>query len=167
MLTKRIYLFLVSALLFSGCGVYSFTGASISKDVKTITIKYFQNYAPLIQPTLSQAFTEALKDRFISQTTLVQVNSDGDLILEGSITDYNTKPIAIQAGDQAAQNRLTISIKVKFTNKKDPKFNFEQVFTRYADYSSSQVLTVVEPDLIKTINDQLVGDVFNKAIVNW
>ena len=167
MLLKKIYLFIVCSLTLSACGIYSFTGASIAPDVKTINIKYFPNYAPLIQPTLSQSFTEALKDKFLTQTTLTQVNSNGDLTLEGSITDYNTKPISIQSGDQAAQNRLTIKVKVKYVNKKDAKFDFEQEFSSYSDYSSSQPLSSVEAELIRLLNSQLVTDIFNKSIANW
>ena len=163
-------LFTVYCLLFTVCGCktkYSFTGASISPDIKTVSIQYFPNYAPLVQPTLSQVLTEKLKDRFVSQTNLSLINKNGDLSFEGSITGYSTQPMAIQGNDQAALNRLTITISVKFTNMKNEKQNFETSFLRYADYSSSKNLSDVENDLIKQISEQLVDDIFNKSVSNW
>lgn len=162
------YLFILIILLsFSSCGIYSFTGASISPEVKTISIKYFPNQAPLVQATLSQVFTDALKDKFISQTNLTLVPNDGDLNIEGEITDYSTKPIAITGDQTAALNRLTITVKVKFTNKFDETQNFETTFSRYEDYESTKNLSDVEDVLIEQINSYLIEDIFNKAVVNW
>ena len=155
-------------LAFSSCKVnYSFTGASVSPDVKTVSIQYFRNNASLAKATLSQSLTEALKDIFTSQTSLGIVSKDGDLNFEGEITNYATAPVALQSNDQAALNRLTITVNVRFTNIKDPKQKFETSFSRYADYSSSKSLTSVEDELIRQINDQLVQDIFNKAMINW
>ncbi len=159
-----LFLFLLSC---TGCGVYSFTGASISPDVKTFSVQYFQNRASLVQPTLSQTFTEKLKERFISQTNLRLVDNDGDLQFEGYISDYKAIPVAIQGTQTAALNRLTISVLVKFTNTKDDKQNFETTFTRYADYDSRKSLSEEELALIEEINRQLVDDVFNKSVSNW
>lgn len=146
---------------------YSFTGASISESIKTISIQYFPNYAPLGPPTLSQTFTEALKDVFIRQTSLTLVTKNGDLQFEGQISNYYTAPVAIQANDQAASNRLTITVDVKFVNTQDPKQNFESSFTKFADYSVTQNLAVVESELIQTINEQLVQEIFNRSVSNW
>ncbi len=168
MLAKLFIPAMVSLLLFSSCKVnYSFTGASISPDIKTFSVKYFTKTASLGPPSLSQNFTERLKDKFISQTSLTSVEKDADLIFEGAITNYSIAPIAIQPNEQAAQNRLTITVNVKFTNLKNEKQNFESSFSRYADYSSARNLTEVEDVLIKDINDQLVDDIFNKAVINW
>ena len=151
-----------------GCKMhYSFTGASVSPDVKTVSIQYFKNNASLAPATMSQSFTEALKDIFVSQTSLALTQKNGDLNFEGEITNYMTAPVAIQSNDQAALNRLTISVNVRFTNAKDEKQNFEAAFSRFADYSSSQSLTSVQSDLIDQINKQLAQDIFNKAMVNW
>ncbi|MEI6820899.1 MAG: LptE family protein [Bacteroidota bacterium] len=163
---RNIY-FLLILFLLNGCGMYSFTGANISADTKTISIQYFPNNAPLRQPTLSQVLTQSLRDRFSSQTNLMQVSSNGDLSLEGEITGYSVSPTAIQANQTAAQNRLTITVKVKFVNTKDDKQSFETGFSRYVDYDSQKNLQAVEGDLIKTLSDQLVEDIFNKAVVNW
>jgi hypothetical protein len=161
-------LLVVLCTCFSSCKVsYSLSGASISPDVKTFTVKYFTKTASLGPASLSQTFTEKLKDKFVSQTNLAMAERNGDLTFEGSITNYTISPISIQTNEIAAQNRLTISVNVKFTNLKDEKQNFEAAFTRYADYESSKNLATLEDQLIAEINDQLVDDIFNKAVINW
>ena len=163
------YLFFLLLLVQSSCRMsYSFTGASISPDVKTVSIQFFANNASLVVPTLSRVFTDALKDYFTSQTNLALVDRNGDLNIEGAITGYAIQPVAIQGNETAAQTRLTITVTVKFTNKKNEKQNFEnKSFSRYEDYSSSQNLAAVQDQLIKDIDDQLIQDIFNQAIVNW
>ncbi|MCC7232182.1 MAG: LptE family protein [Bacteroidia bacterium] len=163
---------LIAGILFtgilSGCKVnYSMTGASLSPDVKTLTVKYFPKTAALGPSTLSQTFTEALKDKFLSQTSLMLSDQNPDLTLEGTITGYTVSPQAIQANEQAAQNRLTITVSVKFTNIKDGKQSFETSFSRFADFESSQNIATLEDQLIREIDDQLVEDIFNKAVINW
>ena len=166
---KKIILISIVVMLafLSGCGMYSFSGASISPEVKTFSVQYFANRAPLVQPTLSQAFTERIKDRFISQTSLRQVDRDGDIQFEGYISDYRAQPVAIQGTETAALNRLSISVLVKLTNTKDATQSFESTFTRYADYDSQKSLAEVELTLIDEVNKQLVDDVFNKSVSNW
>lgn len=155
-------------LVYSGCRVsYSFSGAAIPAEAKTVSVIYFQNNASLAPPTISQKFTEALRDKISSQTRLALVSKGGDLSYEGSITGYATAPIAIQSTDQAALNRLTITVNVKYTCSFDEKKNFEQSFSRYFDYPSSQSLASVEDQLIQNINDQLVQDIFNKSLNDW
>lgn len=162
-------LFFSMVLISSGCSVkYSFTGASIPPEAKTVSVANFPNLAPLVNPTLSNTLTEALKDRFISQTSLQLVQSYGDLQFEGSIVDYRTAPVNIQAGsDAAAQNRLTISVSVKFINLVDSDANYETRFSRYAEYDSSQSLSDVESGLVEQIVEEIIEDIFNKAVVNW
>jgi hypothetical protein len=158
----------LSLFLAPGCKVnYSMTGASVSPAVKTISIQYFQNNAPLVVPTLSRTLTNTMRDYFTSHTKLDIVERNGDINIEGNITGYAVQPTAIQGDETAAMNRLTITISVKFTNKTDEKQNFETTFSRYQDYSSSFNLNTVQDDLIAQINDQLIQDVFNKAVVNW
>lgn len=157
-------------LLFqSSCRVsYSFSGASISPNVKTLTIRYFPNNASNVVPTLSTSFTDELKDYFISQSNLILVDQGGDLTLEGSITGYEpAAPVAIQGNETAALNRMTITVNVKFTNRTNEKQDFETSFSRYVDYSSSTPLPTIQAQLIQQINDQLVQDIFNKSVVNW
>lgn len=163
--------FAFSLLLFvfiTSCKVhYGFSGATIPPEAKTVAVQYFQTTATLAPPTLSQTFTEALKDRMSSQTRLALVSKNGDLNFEGSITGYSNSPIAIQSTDLAALNRLTISVNVKYSCSFDEKKNFEQTFSRFADYNSSQSLTTVEEQLIKDINDQITQDIFNRALNDW
>ena len=167
---RMLSLLILAGVLFgaSSCKVnYSFSGASISPDVKTFQVKFFNKTAALGPASLSQTFTEKLKDKFISQTTLALADRNADLTFEGTISNYTVAPISIQSNEVAAQNRLTISVNVKFTNLKDEKQNFETSFSRYADFPSTQNLAVVEDNLIREINEQLVDDVFNKAVINW
>lgn len=165
---RNILLLAVPLLLLApGCGVYTFSGASISPEVKSFSVLYFPNRAQLIQPLLSQAFTEKLKERLLSLSGLRQVDREGDLQFEGYISEYKNSPTAIQGTQTAALNRLTISIFVKFTNTKDAKQNFESTFTRYADYDSKLSFESVESGLIEEISRQLIDDIFNKSVSNW
>jgi len=163
---KRLAVVIVLAGM-TGCGVYSFTGASISPETKTISIDRFPNNAMTVEPTLSQRFTDALRDKFQNETQLVMLNKGGDLHIEGSITGYRTSPVAIQANETAAMNRLTITVEVTFTNTIDDSQSFKSSFSRYEDYSSSRNLNEVQDGLIDEINEMLVQDIFNKAVVNW
>lgn len=159
-------LWLALAIL-SSCHIYSFTGASISPDLKSVSVRLFENNAPLVVPVLAQSITEALKDKIINSTTLDLRNTNADAVFEGQVTDYSINPISVQANEAASQNRITITVKVKYSDIKNEKNNWESSFSRYADFSSSQSLSAVESDLIKQINSQLVEDIFNKAYVNW
>lgn len=151
-----------------GCKVsYSFTGASISPEIKTFSIQYFQNRAPLVQPGLSQYLTDELNDKCRSQTNLAYVTSIGDVNFEGEIVDYNTRPLTVAADAQAAMNRFTVTVKVKFTNSVEPDLSFDRSFSRYSDYSSNLELNQVEQDLITEIVEMIVEDIYNAAFVNW
>ena len=157
----------VAGLLLSSCGVYTFSGASISPEVMSFSVQYFSNRAQLVQPLLSPTFTEKLKQRMLSLAGLRQTDQDGDLQFEGYISDYRNTPTAIQGSQTAALNRLSISVTVKFTNTKDVKQNFETTFTRYADYDSKVAFESVEQNLIEEISRQLIDDIFNKSVSNW
>jgi len=164
----QIAVFVLSVISFNSCKLnYSMTGASIQPEVKTVSIHYFKNNASLINPMLSQQLTDALRDRFSSQTNLNLVNNNGDLDILGQITNYNTSPIAIQGNETAAMNRLTITISVKYTNKFNEKQNFETSFSRFENYPSTQTLSTVESTIVKQIIDYLIDDIFNKTVVNW
>lgn len=155
-------------MLLAGCKVnYSFTGASVAPDVKTISIATFPAYAPLAPPTLGQDFTEALKDIFIRQTNLTLVKSNGDLIIEGEITGYATRGEAVSGNDQSTLNRLTISVNVRYTDTKDEKNSYEQKFSNFAQYSGDQNLSSVQDALVEDINEKLTQDIFNKSLGNW
>lgn len=166
MILKKVFLYIIIVSLYS-CGIYSFTGASIDPRAKTVSIQYLPNRSDLVQPMLSQMLTEAIRNRFMSQTNLSLVNRNGDLNIEGEITGYTTTPKSIQGNETAALNTLTITVNIRFTNKYDEKQNFETSFTRYKDYESSKALSSIENDLIKQINEELVDDIFNKSVANW
>lgn len=168
---NKIQRFLILAslvLTMSGCGIYSFSGASIPAEAKTIYIGYFENKAELIEPTLSQLLTDELKNRFSSQTQLNITTAGGDLQINGSIVEYSTTPQAIQANETAALNRLTITVEVNFVNVYDPSKDFEKSrISRYEDYASTQSLVEVQEGLIAVIVEALVEDIFNATVVNW
>lgn len=170
MINYRFKVLILSTLILmlGGCGIYSFSGASIPAEAKTIYIGYFENEAELIEPTLSQTLTDELKNRFSSQTQLNITTAEGDLQITGVISDYKTEPQAIQGDQTAALNRLTISVKLNFVNVYDPSKNFESsTITRYEDYPSSQSLVAVQESLIPVIVEALVDDIFNATVVNW
>jgi len=163
----KLFLLLFFFVAFSGCGVYSFTGASIPPNAKTVSVQFFPNKAQLVEPVLSPLFTDALRDIFVSQTVLQMVDNGGDIALEGEITGYKTTPVAIQGDQTSALNRLTIKVNVRFFNKFEPEKDFEQEFSQFPDYSSEKDLSSIKEELITQINDMLVTDIFNKAVVNW
>ncbi len=167
---KRGIILLAGVLLLAviqGCGIYSFTGASIPPEAKTVSIANFPNNAQLVQPSLSQVFTDALRDRFVAQTSLTLIPRGGDLHFEGAITEYRTQPVAITGEQTAALNRLTITVRVKFVNKFDEKQNFETTFSRFEDYASNLSLSAVEEGLVSEITKALIDEIFNRAVVNW
>ena len=160
-------LILIAALVLTSCGIYSFTGASIPAEAKTVSVQHFPNNANLVNPMLSDIITNNLRDRFMNQTSLDEVSDNGDLAIEGEIIDYKTAPTAITGDQVAALNRLTITVNVRFYNRFDESKNFEQKFSQYDDYPSTQDLNVVQEALVNTICDKLCEDIFNKAVVNW
>jgi len=168
---KKIFLsigfLLFNASLFSGCGVYSFTGASIDPSVKTFTVHFIKNQAPLVVPSLSQTLTEGLKNKFLTSTNLNQLDNNGDLDFSGVITNYAVTPVAVQANETAALNRLTIAVNIDYVNHQNEKQTWNSTFSRYADFNSSSDFTSIQDQLIQDIVQQLTEDIFNKAVVNW
>jgi hypothetical protein len=164
-----ILLSFVVVLLLEGCSFkYSFSGASIdTRKVKTFSVDYFANRARLINPNLSQQFTEALQEKLTRQTSLDMVTDRGNLEFSGQITGYDTRPMNIQEGDFAAQTRLTVTVKVKYVNNTDHEDDWEKSFSAYADYESTRILSDVEEELMTEIIEQLTEDIFNASIANW
>ena len=165
---KKI-LSLFSIILLVACnGGYSFTGGDVG-DAKTVSIDFFQNNANFVQPQLSQTFTETLRDIFVQQTSLELQERGGDLHFEGSIVDYKIEPINAQADDfgAVAQNRLTVTVNVIFTNKLEPKKGFDQRFSRFADFDATEDLSAVESTLIEQITQELSENILNQSIGNW
>ena len=163
----RLLVFASSLMVVACSGGYSFTGASIPPGAKTISVETFANNASTVNPQLSQKLTDELKNMFASQTPLNVANSEGDLQLSGEITSYETRASALSSSDEVSMNRLTVTIRVRFTNTVDAEANFDQSFTRYRDYAASLDFSSVESGLVSEIVTELCEDVFNKAVVNW
>lgn len=158
-----VYLFISQACTIN----YSLTGASIAPDVKTISIQNIVDRAPLSATNLETYLTDELKDYFKSKTELTQIGENGHLNFEGEITKYLTKPMAITGDETAAQNRLTITVHIRFTNEIEPQYNFDSDFSQFADYDSNLDLSSVEQTLVEEIVEKLIEDIFNKSVVNW
>lgn len=159
---------LATMVSLGGCTVkYSFSGASIPLQAQTVSVPYFPNNAPMVAPSLSSTLTDALQDKFARQTKLQLVSTGGDLAFEGEITNYTSTPAAITAAETAAMNRLTITVKVKFTNIYEPQNNYNKSFSAFAEYDATSLLQDVQDSLITEICEQLVQDIFNAAVANW
>lgn len=170
-LKKWTFLAALGLLLVSGgCRIrYTLSGASIPADIETVSIDLFENNAPIVIPSLAQDFTERLRDKFLSRSSLRLIQSGGDLYFQGTITRYEVKPLALQGDNQAAQNRLTISMSVSLTCEKHNELAWEtpRTFSQFADFDAGTDLAAVQDLLIEEINDKLVQDIFNKAFGNW
>ena len=165
---KLLVLTLAAVALFIGCTVkYSLSGASIPPDAKTFSVAYFPNNAPMVAPILSATLTDELTQRFATRTSLVQVEEGGDFAFEGDIIGYSSTTSSVSSGEYALQNRLTITVKVKFINAIDDKMSFNKNFSAYADYDSTKLLNEVESELIPQIVEQIVTDIFQAAASNW
>ena len=164
----RILVLSLAVLAVSACGIYSFSGTSIKPDVKTITINYVEYKAMKVNPSLSNDLTEAIRNQFRRMTNLEQVEMDGDLEISGQVTGYDVRASAVTAGDVAAMNRLTVTVKVDFTNRKYPEEDFSgKSFSAYGDYESTTSLDAVESALCAEIIDKIVEDIFNATVAQW
>ena len=158
----------VTALIVHSCGIYSFSGTSIQPEVKTVTINYFEYKALKVNPSLSNQMTEAMQDKFLKLTKLEQVEMEGDHEIIGSITGYDVKATAVTANESVAQNRLTVTVKVSFVNRKFPEDNFDdKSFSAYQDFDAMQSLESVEATLCEDIVEQLCEDIFNATVAQW
>jgi hypothetical protein len=166
---SRIALILVVCLLcLQACkGGYSFTGTSISPDVKSVSIDYINNMAPIVYPSLSNTLTEALKDKFTRNTRLDLIDEEGDLQFEGEVTNYDVTSMGVQANEVASTNRLTVTVKIRFTNNIDEKQSYDKSFSAYEEFDSAQALDAVQDQLVGTIVEKLIEDIFNNAVANW
>ena len=164
--------YIISGLLFvllaHACKVsYSFTGISVSKDVKTFQVDYFPNNAALIEPGLNEDFRNKLIDRIDRQTGLTQVKSDGDIIFQGEIVDYKIEPAALSAGQTAAKNRLTIAIKIEYTNNKYTDDNISKRYSWYYDYPASTGLNNIKAQAQEDIINTILNNLFNDTLAKW
>ena len=166
-LITSVILLVSGIFLVVGCGIYSFSGTSIQPDVTSITVYNIENRAMRINPALSNSITEGLKDKYRRLTKLTSMNEGGDLIVEGQITGYETASIAVTAQEVAAQNRLSVTVKITFTNNKYPKDNFEKSYAAFEDYPSTSSLDAVEARLVESIIEKLTEQIFNDTVANW
>lgn len=164
-----IYLFLVLSVIMAGCTIsYKFNGASIDyTKVKTISIKDFPNQAPLVYPPLSQQFTEGVKDIYVRQTRLSLVRDNGDLQLGGEITGYDLTPMAVKEDAYSSKTKLTITVKVRYTNRTNADEDFEQSFSAYREFDSNVMLQDVQDQLCSEIIEELADQIYNSTVANW
>lgn len=165
---KQLLIAVSIMLGFAACSVnYSLSGASISPDVKTFSVSYIANQAPKKQATLSDVFTEGLKDKFRSSAGLSLSNSNADLQFSGKITEYSTSYQGVTASQLAAQTRLTIAVQIKFVNEQDEKQNFDKRFSAYRDFDATTSLSDVEDALIKEISEEIIESIYMESVANW
>jgi len=166
--TKHILILLFTVTLVTSCGFYSFTGASIPPGTETYQVNRFENTALLIEPGLERDFKIALEDLIQNQTNLTLVPSGGDLVYEGEITDYRISPTTATSDNRAAQNRLTISIKLRFFNRKKEEDDLEQTFSFFFDYAGSeQLIGAQKTTAHEEIFERLTQDIFNATLAKW
>ncbi|MBO4475874.1 MAG: LptE family protein [Bacteroidales bacterium] len=168
MKTRLLIPLLASLLLLQGCKItYSFSGTSIQADVTSITINFIEYRAARVNPSLSNDLTEAIRNQFRRMTSLEQVETDGDMEISGQITGYDVSAAAVTADEVAARNKLTVTVKVQFTDKKHPEENFDKSFSAYSEYDSTNTLDAVESSLCEEIIEKLVEDIFNASVAQW
>lgn len=157
----------LASCLLPSCSVnYSFSGGDAG-NARTVSVDLFETRAPLATPSAAQGITETVRDLLLAQTRLKLAQREGDVQYSGSITGYDVQPVSIQASETAALNRLTVTASITFVNTLEPKKNTEFTVSRFADYSSSQDLTVVESQLVIEIGRQLAQDIFDRTLGNW
>ena len=165
-LLKRIVLFFCIFCCFSSCGIYNFTGGSTG-NAKTFQVNFFQNRAPLIEPGMDRDFTFYLQDLIHNQTNLSLTTTNGDLVYEGEIVNFTIAPMAANAEQRAAQNRLTVTINVRFTNIKESDKDFEKSFSHYYDFPANMQLSAVKATAFEAIFERIGQDIFNASLANW
>lgn len=168
---KHIFGILVSVFLFNGCGAYNFTGGDVG-TAETFQVSYFQNYASqspgsTFDPGLDREFTLSLQDLILNQTSLDLVSTNGDLLYEGEIVEYRVSPMTATAEQRAAQNRLTISVNVRFFNKTKEDVDFEKRFSFFFDYDANSQLSSVRSEAHETIFERINQDIFNQSLADW
>ncbi len=162
LIMPALFLFVVAA-----CGIYKFNDTSIAPDVHTISVYTIENKAMKVNPTLSNTLTVALQDQYRKLTKLEMLEDGGDLEVSGFIASYDVSPTAVTSQEVAAQNRLTVTVKITFKNNKHPEEDFEKSFAAFQDFDSNLSLDAVEAQLVDEIVEILVDDIFNATVANW
>lgn len=165
---KKIVLLLCLGLLNACVISYKFNGASIDySTTKTISVADFPNVAALVYPPLSNYLSDGIRDIFQRQTRLEQVRKGGHLEIEGEITNYTLTPLAVSADSYAAETKLTITVKVRFTNNVAPEESFEKTYTASQIFDSSQMLNDVQDELCNTMVAELADQIYNDTVARW
>ncbi|MFT5723849.1 MAG: hypothetical protein ACI9JN_000966 [Bacteroidia bacterium] len=164
---KYIFVSLIALTQWTSCGIYSLNGVTFPDTIKTVSIDFIENNAPIVAPNLSPTLTEKLRNKFLTQTSLNLVPENGDFAIAGSIVDYAVNPVGAADNSTASKNRLQISVKITMVSEKAPKLAFDQRFTQFEDFDASKSLADVEADMIESISDNLAQEIFNKAALNW
>ncbi|MCD8262966.1 MAG: LPS assembly lipoprotein LptE [Tannerellaceae bacterium] len=160
----------VFLILISACSInYTFNGATIDyTKIKTISIHDFPNQASMVYPPLAQMFTEGVKDLYVRQTRLQLERENGDLDLEGEITGYELTPLAVREENAlASQTKLTITVRVHYSNRVSPEEDFEQSFSAYREFDSSYALQDVQDELCAEIIEEIADQIYNSTVANW
>ena len=163
----KLLLPLVMVAFMAACGIYKFNDTSIAPDVHTISVYTIENKAMKVNPMLSNTLTVALQDKYRKLTKLEMLEDGGDLEVSGYITSYEVTPTAVTSEEVAAQNRLTITVKITFKNNKHPEEDFDTSFAAFQDFDSTISLDAVEAQLVDEIVEILVEDIFNRTVANW
>lgn len=168
-MTKKLSILLLLALIFNGCIIsYKFNGASIDySKTKSIAIADFPNVAALVYPPLSSSLSDGIRDIFQRQTRLQVTRRGGDLELEGEITDYQLTPMAVSADSYSAETKLTIRVRVRFTNNVNPEESFEKTYTAYQTFDASQMLNDVQEELCNTMITEIADQIYNDTVAKW
>lgn len=164
-----IYICIATAIFFAGCKIkYDTTSSSIDYTViKTITINDFPNQAPMVYPPLSQSFTEGLRDKYTRQTKLRTLPSNGDIELEGEITGYDVAPMAIKEDAYSSMTKLTMTVRVRFTNRANPDKDFEQNFSAYREFDSNLMLQDIQDSLNEELTKEIADQIYNATVADW
>jgi hypothetical protein len=168
---KNLIILLVLTTCIYGCGIYNFTGGDVG-TAKTFQVNYFQNYASqspgsTFEPGMDRDFTQALQDLILNQTSLDLVKSNGDLLYEGEIVEYRISPMSATSQQNAAQNRLSIGVNVRFFNNTKEDVDFEQRFSFFYDYPANSQLASVKDEAHQVIFERITQDIFNKSLADW
>lgn len=166
--------FFLCIYLFFLQSCYSFTGSSLSPETKTIQIKEFPNNAALMNANLAQQFSTDIQNRFLQRTTLKGASENPDILIEGEITDYSITPTTISSAVnapggtiQAAQNKLTITVKLHYENKIEPDKSFDRTYSDEAVFSSDMDINTIETSQVKVVNERIINKIFNDTVANW
>lgn len=162
---KRFFCLFICSVILSGCGPYSFTG--VNTTAETYQVNFFQNEAPIVEPGLDILFTRTLQDLILNQTNLQLVTTNGDLVYEGEITEYRVSPMSATADQRAAQNRLTIGVRVRFINTDNEEESFERNFSFFYDFPATTQLPAIRDTAHEEIFERITQDIFNASLANW